>query len=97
MTALGAFGGLIVQLIHDPLERIQRSIANLVQIETAFTSFIWELNLNNTYIQSQYVANGKLSDESIESTIRRIDDSLNLTMNLVSIFTGGQDQAAPGE
>jgi hypothetical protein len=94
MTALGALGGLIVQLIHDPLERIQRSIANLVQIETAFTSFIWELNLNNTYIQSQYVANGKLSDDSIESTIRRIDESLNMTMNLVSLFTGGQDRAA---
>jgi hypothetical protein len=93
ITALGALGALIVQLIQDPLDRIHRSIATLVQIETAFTSFIWELNLNNTYIQSQYVAYGKLSDDAVQKTVRRIEKSLNLTMSLVSSFIGGRDQA----
>jgi hypothetical protein len=55
-----AFFGLVLQIIREPLNRIQEAMNRLVQLETAFTSFIWELNLNGTYIQSQYVARGVL-------------------------------------
>ncbi len=89
-AALGSLGGLIVQLIRNPLERIQSSVARLVQIETAFTSFIWELNLNSTYIQSLYVADGKLREETIAKTVGRIEQAMELTMRLVSIY--GSDQ-----
>ncbi|MGB3712858.1 MAG: hypothetical protein WA996_00345, partial [Candidatus Promineifilaceae bacterium] len=90
-AALGSLGGLIIQLIHNPLDRIQGSVARLVQIETAFTSFIWELNLNSTYIQSLYVAEGKLSDESIAKTVGRIEQAMELTMKLVYIYGGDQE------
>jgi hypothetical protein len=62
-------------------------MANLVQIETAFTSFIWELNLNGTYIQSQYVAEGVLQDKDIAKTVSRIEGAMGLAMNLVSVYT----------
>lgn len=87
LSALGGFTGMIVLLIRDPLERIQNAMANLVQVETAFTSFIWELNLNGTYIQSLYVKNGRLENKEIMDTANRIENAMELTMNLVSIYT----------
>ena len=92
VAGLGGFAGVIAQLIRDPLDRIQNAMANLVQIETAFTSFIWELNLNGTFIQSQYVSEGILTDDAISQTIGRIEDAMNLAMSLVAIYTeeGGQ-------
>jgi hypothetical protein len=95
-AALGSLGGLIVQLIHHPLERIQSSVARLVQLETAFTSFIWELNLNSTYIQSLYVADGKLSDDSIAKTVGRLEQAMELTMKLVCQY-GGDQESGPYE
>jgi HEAT repeat protein len=92
LAGLGGFVGVIAQLIRQPLERIQNAMANLVQVETAFTSFIWELNLNGTYIQSKYVAKGELYDEDIKQTVDRIEGAMNLAMNLVAVYTeeGGQ-------
>lgn len=87
LASLGGLAGVLIQLIKNPLDRIQNAMANLVQIETAFTSFIWELNLNGTYIQSQYVAEGKLTNESIDETVNRIESAMNLAMNLVAIYT----------
>jgi hypothetical protein len=62
-------------------------MANLVQVETAFTSFIWELNLNGTYIQSKYVAKGESHDEDIKQTVDRIEGAMNLAMILVAVYT----------
>jgi hypothetical protein len=87
LTSLGGLAGIIIHLVRVPLDRIQTAMANLVQIETAFTSFIWELNLNGTYIQSQYVAEGVLQDKDIAKTVSRIEGAMGLAMNLVSVYT----------
>jgi hypothetical protein len=87
VTSLGGFAGIMAQLIRAPLDRIQNAMANLVQIETAFTGFIWELNLNGTYIQSQYVAEGILRDDDIAQTVGRIEDAMSLAMNMVTAYT----------
>jgi hypothetical protein len=87
LTGLGGLAGVLTQLIKNPLDRIQNALANLVQLETAFTSFIWELNLNGTYIQSQYVAEGILTDDEIAQTVGRIEAAMNLAMNLVAVYT----------
>jgi hypothetical protein len=87
---LAAFGGLVGiynSLVRDPLKRIQNANSNLVQMETAFTSFIWELNLNGTFIQSCYVNRGELSRDEINSTDERIEEAMKRTMSLVSIYT----------
>lgn len=91
-AGIGGFSGLVVQLVKDPLNRIQNAMSNLIQAETAFTSFIWELNLNGTYIQSQYVAEGILSNVEIAQTVDRIENSMNLTMNLVSEHLNSENQ-----
>jgi hypothetical protein len=78
---------MLTRLIRDPLDRIQNAMANLVHVETAFTSFIWELNLNGTYIQSVYVKNGKLKDDEIAETGQRIENAMETTMRQVSIHT----------
>lgn len=88
LTGLGGLAGVLAQLIFNPLDRIQKAMTDLVQLETAFMSFIWELNLNGTYIQSQYVAEGILTEEEIAKTIARIEGAMNLTMSLVSTHTG---------
>ena len=92
LAAIGGLTGVIYQLVRDPLNRIQNANSNLVQMETAFTSFIWELNLNGTFIQSSYVNRGELNKEEIDSTLGRIRQAMKQTMSLVSIFTeqGGQ-------
>jgi len=92
LAAIGGLGGVIFQLVRDPLDRIQNSMANLVQLETAFTSFIWELNLNGTYIQSKYVAEGVLNDDAIAQTVTRIEGAMTAAMSLVALYTeeGGQ-------
>jgi hypothetical protein len=87
LAGLGGLAGVIIQLINNPLDRIQNAMANLVQIETAFTSFIWELNLNGTYIQSQYVAEGILTNDEIGQTVNRIESAMSLAMNLVAVYT----------
>jgi hypothetical protein len=86
LAGLGGLAGVAYQLVKEPLNRIQNSMSNLVQLETAFTSFIWELNLNGTYIQSQYIANGTLDDKDITQTVDRIEKAMNLTMNLVAMY-----------
>ncbi|CAN1213349.1 hypothetical protein TUMEXPCC7403_24300 [Tumidithrix helvetica PCC 7403] len=92
LAGIGGLSGLIVQMVNDPLKRIQNAMSNLIQAETAFTSFIWELNLNGTYIQSQYVAEGIISNEEIDQTVDRIENSMNLTMNLVSEHLNSENQ-----
>jgi hypothetical protein len=87
IATVGGFGGIVVQLIQNPINRIQKAISNLVQMDTAFTSFIWELNLNSTFIQSSYVADGDLTEGEISNTSERIEKAMQSTMNLVSIFT----------
>jgi hypothetical protein len=87
LSSIGGFGGMIALLIRDPLDRIQNSMANLVHVETAFTSFIWELNLNGTYVQSLYVKNGKLEDQEIAETAQRIENSMETTMHQVAVHT----------
>ncbi|MGZ8842467.1 MAG: IPT/TIG domain-containing protein, partial [Pyrinomonadaceae bacterium] len=92
LAGIGGLAGLIAQMIKAPIDRVQHAMANLVQIETAFTSFIWELNLNGTYIQSQYVAEGVLTDNEISQTVRRIEEAMNLAMNLVAVYTQDRGQ-----
>ena len=92
LASLGGFVGMIALLIRDPLDRIQNAMADLVHVETAFTSFIWQLNLNGTFIQSLYVKNGKLEDEEIAGTAQRIEKAMQNSMRQVSVFT---EQAAP--
>jgi hypothetical protein len=92
LVGLGGLAGVITQFVSKPLNRIQNAMSNLIQAETAFTSFIWELNLNGTYIQSQYVARGILSNEEIAQTVDRIENSMNLTMDLVSEHLNSENQ-----
>jgi len=92
VAGVGGLAGVITQFVTNPLKRIQNAMSNLIQAETAFTSFIWELNLNGTYIQSQYVAEGVLSNEEIAQTVSRIENSMNLTMNLVSEHLNSDNQ-----
>ncbi|MCB9135418.1 MAG: hypothetical protein H6636_08325 [Anaerolineales bacterium] len=87
LSSVGGFGWVIFQLVNAPLDRIQNAMANLVQLETAFINYIWELNLNGTYIQSRYVSEGKLQSDEIKSTTERIEKSMQLTMNLVARHT----------
>ena len=87
LAAIGGLSGVVYQLVRDPLDRIQNANSNMVQMETAFTSFIWELNLNGTFIQSAYVNNGELSKDEINRTDKRIEEAMKQTMSLVSIFT----------
>jgi hypothetical protein len=87
ITGLGGLATVVFQLIRRPMDRIQNANSNLVQMETAFTSFIWELNLNGTFIQSSYVEDGELKDTEIQDTVDRIEEAMKLTMNLVSVHT----------
>jgi len=87
LAGIGGFAGVIGLLINDPLNRIQNSLSNLVQLEAAFTSFIWELNLNSTYIQSQYVAEGILREEDVSRTLARIEGAMDFTMSQVATYT----------
>lgn len=85
LTGLGGLSGVIVELIRNPLDSIQKSLEKLVKTETVFTNFIWELNLNGAYIQSRYVSNGILSDVDIEQTVERMKNALDLAMNNYSL------------
>jgi hypothetical protein len=78
---------MVSRLIRDPLDRIQNAMANLVHVETAFTSFIWKLHLNGTYIQSVYVRHGMLKDAEIGETAQRIENAMGTTMYQVSLYT----------
>ncbi len=89
LTGLGGLAAIITQFLKDPLERIQRAMADLVQVQTAFTSFVWELNLNSTYIQSQYVSEGKLTDFDLRQTIGRISQAMERTMHLIQVYADG--------
>ena len=95
LTGLGGLAAILTQFIKDPLERIQRAMADLVQVQTAFTSFVWELNLNGTYIQSQYVAEGLLTDFDLRQTIGRIDHAMGRTMHLIQVYADGQNLEQP--
>jgi hypothetical protein len=96
LISVTAFIGLVLQMIREPLDRIQKALNKLVQIETAFTSFIWELNLNGTYIQSQYVARGVLDNEEVSQTVERIESAMHLAMDLVAVYAEeGRNRIVP--
>ena len=95
LAGLGGLAAILTQFLKDPLERIQRAMADLVQVQTAFTSFVWELNLNGTYIQSQYVAEGILTDFDLRQTIGRIDHAMERTMHLIQVYADGKDLRQP--
>jgi hypothetical protein len=92
IAGLSGVVGLVIQVLREPLVRIQNAVTRLVQIETAFASFIWELNLNGTYIQSQYVAEGRLEDEHIRHTVARIENAMHLAMDLVARYAEDGDR-----
>lgn len=85
-VSIASFFGLVVAFVREPLDRIQQAMNRLVQLETAFTSFIWELNLNGTFIQSQYVARGRLESAEIAETVERVESAMRLSMELVSTY-----------
>jgi hypothetical protein len=87
LVGLGGLAGVITLLVNDPLNRIQNSLSNLVQLESAFTSFIWELTLNSTYIQSQYVAAGRLEEKDIAKTLDHIEGAMDFTLSQVAAYT----------
>ncbi|MBX3060413.1 MAG: hypothetical protein KF770_28475 [Anaerolineae bacterium] len=87
LAGMGGLAGVIRQLIKDPLDRIQNAMANLVQMEAAFTTMMWELNLNQTFIQSRYVANGHLTFDEIQTTVDRVEKAMQTTMQLVETYT----------
>jgi hypothetical protein len=87
LAGVGGLAGVLVEMIKNPLDRIQNAMADLVQIETAFTGFIWELNLNGTFIQSQYVTEGVLTDDEIGQTVKRIEDAMTLALDKVAVYT----------
>ena len=87
LSALGGFTGVLVQLVRNPMARIQNSMGRLVQMVTAFTGYIWKLNLNGTFIQSRYVAAGILTTEEVSSTLERIQHNTEATLNMVARYT----------
>ncbi len=89
-SGLGGVGAIVTIFLKDPLKRIQNAMGDLVQIQTAFTGFVWDLNLNGTYIQSQYVAEGILTDYDIRQTTNRIAASIDKTMNLIQVYAEGE-------
>lgn len=93
LAGIGGLTAILTQFLKDPLERIQRAVANLVQVQTAFTSFIWKLNLNGTYIQSQYVAEGTLTDFDLRQTVGRIDHAMERTIEMVQVYSTGKSAA----
>ncbi len=95
LAGLGGLAAILTQFLKDPLERIQRAMADLVQVQTAFTSFVWELNLNGTYIQSQYVAEGVLTDFDLRRTIDRVDQAMERTMHLIQVYADGSTNLQP--
>jgi uncharacterized membrane protein HdeD (DUF308 family) len=86
-AAIGGIAGIIALLFKGPLYDIQNSIANLVQLETAFTSFIWELNLNSTYVQSQYVQEGVIANDVVAATVGRIESAMSTAMKVIALYT----------
>ncbi len=86
-AAIGGIAGIIALLLKGPLYDIQNSIANLVQLETAFTSFIWELNLNSTYVQSQYVQEGVIANDVVAATVGRIESAMSTAMKVIALYT----------
>jgi hypothetical protein len=86
VAGLSGVVAVIIQMLRQPLAGIQNAVTRLVQVETAFASFIWELNLNGTYIQSQYVHTGILKDEHIRQTVERIENAMHLAMSSVARY-----------
>lgn len=91
VSAFGGVAGMITLLVWESLDMIQNSTASLVQVEAAFTGFIWQLNLNQTLIQSRYINNGELGDDEIQHTADRVEQAMELTMNLVSTYTKAKE------
>jgi hypothetical protein len=86
-SGLGGLAGVLRHMVKDPLDRIQNAMGNLVQMEAAFTSFMWKLNLNQTFIQSRYVANGHLTQDEIQTTVDRVENTMRSTLALVETYT----------
>lgn len=95
LSGLGGLGAIVSIFLRDPLRAIQNAMGDLVQVQTAFTGFVWDLNLNGTYIQSQYVAAGTLTDYDVRETSSRIAVSVEKTMDLIQMYAEGEFKAGP--
>ena len=95
LSSIGGLIAIVTIFIREPLKRIQIAIGDLVQIQTAFTGFIWGLNLNGTYIQSQYVAEGTLTEFDINQAVKRIDKAMDKTSYLIEHYTADNETDIP--
>lgn len=92
-TILGVSGGLgsLVSLFYTtPLDKISRSVNNLIQLETAFLGYIRVVGEVDSAFQWQYIetmggSEGHTSDVLAETT-KHMKDMMGHTMNLIDRY-----------
>ncbi|MFQ5812961.1 MAG: hypothetical protein ACE5I2_07215 [Anaerolineae bacterium] len=92
-TILGVSGGLgsLVSLFYTtPLDKISRSVNNLIQLETAFLGYIRVVGEVDSAFQWQYIetmdgSGGHISDVLAETT-KHMKETMTYTMDLIDRY-----------
>jgi HEAT repeat protein len=99
---LAGLGTILTMFYRGPLERIERSVTNLVQIEIAFLAYIRQVTQISAMFEREYLDNDDFGIPELKSLLDYTEHTLKETMPLVHQFTlspasGKQDQGKETE
>ncbi len=88
--AIAGLGSILAMFYKGPVERIERSVANLVQTEIAFLGYIRQITQISAMFERKYLSNEEFKLEDLKSLLLNIERCLKETMPLVNQYTAQQ-------
>jgi HEAT repeat protein len=94
---LAGLGTILTMFYRGPLERVERAVTNLVQIEIAFLGYIRQVTQITAMFEREYLDNDDFGIPELKKLLGYIEHTLKETMPLVNQYTVSVSPAPNGE
>lgn len=84
---LAGLGTVLTMFYRGPIERIERAVTNLVQIEIAFLAYVRQITQITTMFEREYVDNDNFTIKELGELLQCTEKIMKETMPLVRRYT----------
>ncbi len=88
--AIAGLGSILAMFYKGPVERIERSVTNLVQIEVVFLGYIRQITQITAMFERRYLSDEEFSLEELQVLLLDTERCLKETMPLIDQYTALQ-------
>ncbi|MDJ0836770.1 MAG: hypothetical protein QNK37_09655 [Acidobacteriota bacterium] len=89
--ALSGLGTILTMFYKGPMEKIERSVANLVQTEIAFLGYIRQVTQITAMFEREYLSGEAFDLKDLEALLNYTENAMKETMPLVSLYTARRE------